>query len=139
MQAGCGGEEEATEARQAGLELLCEREEVTAAGARCEAERATADWRSGKGWDRTRKLRGCERPGRGQQAGGTMGLREGRRLEGMGQPNGGLPTESGGHALVPQRTRGRSVCPKLLWTPREIFFETENRHQFAFSFLQLFL
>lgn len=45
---GLRGGAEAAEARQAGLELLCEREEVTAAGARCEAERATADWRAVK-------------------------------------------------------------------------------------------
>lgn len=96
MQAGWGGGEEAAEARQAGLELRCEREEATAAGARCEAERATADSRSGKGGDRARRLGECEWPGRGcprQQAGGNVGLREGRRLEGMGsrtpgyQPN----------------------------------------------------
>lgn len=74
-----------------GLESRCKREEVTAAGVRCEAERATAESRSGKGGDAARRLGECERlslgcPGR-QQA-GKWGRAKGG-VRGRGQRNAG--------------------------------------------------
>lgn len=55
MREGCGGGDKAAEASPRGCEPACEWEEATAAGLRCEEERATADSKSGKGGERERE------------------------------------------------------------------------------------
>lgn len=55
VREGCGGGDKAAEASPRGCEPACEWEEATAAGLRCEEERATADSKSGKGGERERE------------------------------------------------------------------------------------